>query len=60
MDAVNPILAKREIAEGEAEFRYYLSCYSAPRKRENRVLGALAAFGAALVLGAIMLAGGVQ
>ena len=51
-------LAKRELTEGEAEFRYYLSCYQASTKRENRHLGALAAFGAALLIGAIMLGGG--
>ena len=54
-------LCVREVTEGEAEFRYYLNAYSAPRRRENRLLGALAAFGAALVIGAIMLgsAGGI-
>jgi hypothetical protein len=51
-------LYTRELSEGEAEYRYYLSCYEAPRKRENRLLGALAAFGSVLVLGAIMLGGG--
>ena len=50
-------LCVREVPEGEAEFRYYLNAYSAPRRRENRLLGALAAFGAALVIGAIMLGG---
>lgn len=54
-------LCIREVTEGEAEYALYLSCYNAPRKRENRVLGLLAAFGAALVIGAIMLgsAGGI-
>ena len=51
-------LCVREVTEGEAEFRYYLNAYNAPRRRENRLLGALAAFGAALVIGAIMLGGG--
>jgi hypothetical protein len=51
-------LYTREIPEGEAEYQFYLSCYQQPRRRENKVLGALAAFGAALVLGAIMLGGG--
>ena len=50
-------LCAREIPEGEAEFRYYLACYTAPRKRENKAMGLLAAFGAALVIGAIMLGG---
>ena len=55
---VDANLYAREIPEGEAEYRYYLSCYETPRKRENRLLGALAAFGACLVLGAIMLGSG--
>jgi len=50
-------LCVREATEGEAEFRYYLNAYNAPRKRENRAMGLLAAFGAALVIGAIMLGG---
>jgi hypothetical protein len=50
-------LCVREVPEGEAEYRYYLSCYNAPRKRENKAMGLLAAFGAALVIGAIMLGG---
>lgn len=41
-------LCVRELPEGEAEYRYYLSCYSAPRKRENRLLGAMAVIGATL------------
>lgn len=51
-------LCVREVPEGEAEYRYYLNAYNAPRKRENKALGLLAAFGAALVIGAIMLGGG--
>jgi hypothetical protein len=50
-------LCIREVPEGEAEYRYYLNAYNAPRKRENRAMGLLAAFGAALVIGAIMLGG---
>jgi hypothetical protein len=50
-------LCVREIPEGEAEYQLYLSCYNAPRKRENKAMGLLAAFGAALVIGAIMLGG---
>lgn len=52
-------LCVREIPEGEAEFRYYLNAYNAPRRRENRAMGLLAAFGAALVIGAIMLGSAV-
>lgn len=34
-------LCVREVPEGEAEFRYYLNAYNAPRRRENRAMGLL-------------------